>query len=252
MSDSLTLSALANSSPVSIVIPVYNEAENIGLLAQEISVALQDRSYEMIFVDDASTDDTRSRLISLRSDFPNLRILAHRRNAGQSRALYTGILAAHHPLIATLDGDGQNNPADIPLLLEMANQKKLSSHLAMIAGRRVKRQDSAWKRLASRLGNGVRKWLLGDDTDDTGCGLKIFRRDVFVKLPFFDHMHRFLPALVLREGYGVISMDVSHRPRHAGQSKYTNFGRLWVSLFDLMGVLWLKKRSRPSQGFEEY
>ena len=171
-----------------------------------------------------------------------MRVLAHGKNAGQSRAVRTGVLAARAPIVVTLDGDGQNDPADAPRLADHLAAGPAS--LALVGGVRVKRQDSAAKRYASRFANGVRQRLLKDTATDTGCGLKAFRREAFVRLPYFDHIHRFLPALMLREGYEVAFEPVGHRARQAGQSKYTNLGRLWASLSDLLGVMWLNTRSR--------
>jgi glycosyltransferase involved in cell wall biosynthesis len=234
---------------VSIVVPVRDEAGAAAPLAREIAAAFSAVPHEMIFVDDASRDATRAELVALQAELPQLRILAHRRNAGQSRAVRSGVLAARAPVIVTLDGDGQNDPADAPRLARRLAEGP--PELALVGGRRVKRQDSAAKRLASRLGNGVRKRLLRDEADDTGCGLKAMRRDAFLRLPYFDHMHRYLPALMLREGFSVAFETVSHRPRTTGASKYTNLGRLWVSLSDLFGVMWLQSRARNPEGVDE-
>jgi glycosyltransferase involved in cell wall biosynthesis len=169
-------------------------------------------------------------------------VLAHQRNSGQSRAIRSGILAARGPVIVTLDGDGQNDPADGPALVDALVAG--GPELAMVGGERVKRQDSQAKKLASRFGNGIRRRLLRDTARDTGCGLKAFRRDAFLRLPYFDHIHRYLPALMLREGYRTAFLPVGHRPRTTGASKYTNLGRLWASLSDLRGVMWLQSRAR--------
>ncbi len=236
---------------LSVVIPVFNEAENIGVLAAEIDQALGHISYEMIFVNDASTDDTKEKLRALKAEYAALRVISHRHNAGQSRALRTGILAAGAPFIATLDGDGQNDPADIPALYNALIRSAAPDNLAMIGGRRAKRRDSQAKKLASKVGNSVRKYMLKDGADDTGCGLKLFRREAFLRLPYFDHMHRYIPALMQREGYMCEYVDVNHRPRQFGQSKYTNFGRLLVSFADLRGVMWLGRRARNPQGWDE-
>lgn len=227
---------------ISIVVPVRDEEGAAASLALEIAEAFLGRPHEIIFVDDASRDRTRESLTALRGRLPQLRVLSHAANAGQSRAVRTGVLAARGAVIVTLDGDGQNDPADAPRLAEalMAGPPEL----AMVGGRRARRQDSAAKRLASRIGNGARKRLLADGADDTGCGLKAMRRDAFLRLPYFDHMHRYLPALMLREGYRIAFETVGHRPRTSGRSKYTNLGRLWVSLSDLAGVLWLRRRAR--------
>lgn len=233
------------------MLPAYNEGGNLGTLIGEIDAALHDLPHEIIVVDDGSSDDSRDILYGLKSDFPQLRGLMHRQNAGQSRALRTGIIAAHAEIIATLDSDGQNDPADIPALYAKLTRHSAPSNLALVGGRRVKRQDTVGKRLASRIGNGVRKRLLNDGADDTGCGLKLFTRDAFLHLPYFDHMHRYLPALMIREGYVCEFQDVNHRLRGAGQSKYTNLGRLRVSIDDLRGVRWLNRRARQPGGWDE-
>jgi len=228
----------------SVVVPVYNEQENVGPLAAEIADAMDGLAYEMIFVNDASTDGTLDALGQLKSTHKTLRILSHRENAGQSRSVRSGVLAATGEFIATLDGDGQNNPADIPGLIEIMTRKDAPDNLALVGGRRAKRKDTWAKRAASKFGNGVRKWLLKDQADDTGCGLKVFKRAAFLRLPYFDHIHRYIPALMLREGYVIEFADVGHRNRQFGVSKYTNFGRLIVSISDLRGVMWLNRRSR--------
>ncbi|RKQ68887.1 dolichol-phosphate mannosyltransferase [Litorimonas taeanensis] len=241
-----------NAEPrLSVVVPVYNEAENVAQLVEEIAKALFATSYEMIFVNDASTDDTANVLRDLKSQYSELRVLSHRANAGQSRALRTGVLAARSELIATLDGDGQNNPADIPKLRDQILRVDAPKDLMLVGGRRVKRQDSQAKLWASKWANGIRKKLLKDEADDTGCGLKLFKREAFLRLPYFDHIHRYIPALMLREGYKIEFADVSHRARIAGESKYTNFGRLMVSFSDLRGVMWLNSRSRNPKGWDE-
>jgi dolichol-phosphate mannosyltransferase len=227
---------------VSIVVPVFNETGNVGPLAREIAAAFAGQAYEMIFVDDASTDSTRADLIALKAELPSLRVLSHQRNSGQSRSVRTGILAARAAIVVTMDGDGQNDPADAPRLA--ARLVASPDQVALVGGQRVKRQDSLAKKFASKVGNGVRKRLLKDGAEDTGCGLKAFRREAFLRLPYFDHIHRYLPALMIREGYQVAFEPVGHRARMAGASKYTNLGRLWASLSDLLGVMWLNSRSR--------
>jgi dolichol-phosphate mannosyltransferase len=234
---------------ISVVVPVFNEQGAAADLAREIASAFDGVPHEIVFVDDASTDDTTSSLTDLRPAMPQLRVLSHRRNAGQSRAIRTGVLAARAPVIVTLDGDGQNDPADAPRLV--AHLSAAPAGLAMVGGRRAKRQDSAAKRFGSRFANGLRQRLLNDQADDTGCGLKAFRREAFLRLPYFDHMHRFLPALFLREGFEIAFEDVNHRPRTTGRSKYTNLGRLKASVLDLFGVLWLRARTRDSGGARE-
>lgn len=233
----------------SVVVPVFNESGAAPALAREIAAAFGDRSYEMVFVNDASRDDTLALLTALKAEIPQLRVLSHRKNAGQSRSIRTGILAARAAIIVTMDGDGQNDPADAPRLAERL--KAAPPELAMIGGERVKRQDSAAKRFASRFGNGVRNWLLKDGATDTGCGLKAFRREAFLLLPYFDHIHRYLPALMLREGFQIAFEPVNHRHRETGVSKYTNFGRLKASVSDLLGVMWLQTRARNPGGADE-
>jgi dolichol-phosphate mannosyltransferase len=242
-------SAPSGDLEVSVVVPVHDEEGLAGDLAREIAAAFQGRAYEMIFVDDASKDGTLAELTEARKGLPALRILTHRKNAGQSRAIRTGILAARAPIVVTLDGDGQNPPADGPGLLDALQAAPFE--VALVGGRRAKRQDSASKRWASRFANNVRKSLLKDQADDTGCGLKAFRTEAFLRLPYFDHMHRYLPALMIREGYEVRFKDVNHRHRTAGRSKYTNLGRLWAAFSDLRGVMWLNTRARDAGGVEE-
>jgi glycosyltransferase involved in cell wall biosynthesis len=238
---------------ISAVVPVKDEAGNVAPLAREIDAALKPLAqemgaYEIIFVDDGSKDGTGEELKALRAEIPALRVLRHVRNLGQSRGIRTGVMAAKGATIVTLDGDGQNDPADIPKLLAAF---KNDAGLAMVSGVRVKRRDTASRRLASRLGNGLRNLLLNDGAVDTGCGLKAFRRDAYLALPYFDHQHRFLIALMRREGGGVGFVPVGHRPRGAGRSKYTNLGRLMVSISDLLGVRWLIRRHKGPAGTEE-
>ena len=233
---------MAAPPDISVVIPVFDEEGAAPALAREVAQAFVGRSFELIFVDDASRDGTRAVLAGLKREIPQLRVLAHARNAGQSRAIRTGVLGARGAVVVTLDGDGQNDPADAPSLVDALRAGP--PELALVGGERVKRQDSQAKKLASRIGNGVRKRLLGDNANDTGCGLKAFRREAFLRLPYFDHIHRYLPALMQREGYRVEFRPVNHRHRQTGRSKYTNLGRLWASLSDLFGVMWLKSRAR--------
>ena len=233
----------------SVVVPVYNESGAAPALAREIAASFADRAYEMIFVNDASRDDTLDQLTALKVEIPQLRVLSHASNSGQSRAVRTGILAARAPIVVTLDGDGQNDPADAPRLAQAL--KAAPEELAMIGGERVKRQDSAAKKWASKWANGIRKKLLRDEANDTGCGLKAFRREAFLRLPYFDHIHRYIPALMLREGYEVVFEPVNHRHRTTGVSKYTNFGRLKASASDLLGVMWLQSRARNPGGADE-
>ncbi|MDO8900682.1 MAG: glycosyltransferase family 2 protein [Phenylobacterium sp.] len=237
------------SPDISVVVPVFDEEGAAPALAREIATAFSDRNIEIIFVDDASRDATVAVLSDLKRELPQLRLLRHQRNSGQSRAIRTGVMAARAPIIVTLDGDGQNDPADGPALVDAL--AAAGPQVALVGGERVKRQDSRAKKIASRLGNGVRKRLLGDTANDTGCGLKAFRRQAFLELPYFDHIHRYLPALMLREGYQVAFLPVGHRHRQTGASKYTNLGRLWASASDLLGVMWLQSRSRRPQGVDE-
>lgn len=230
---------------LSVVVPVCNEAENIRPLLEEIRTALEGRlDHEVIYVDDGSRDETLTELRDCRYEFPRLRVLVHATGCGQSTAIRSGVKAARAPWIATLDGDGQNDPADIPNLYALVHKTDADPALWLVAGWRKTRRDSGIKRFSSRVANGVRRRLLGDDTPDTGCGLKLFRRDVFLDLPYFDHMHRFLPALVQRAGGRVVSVTVNHRPRSRGHSNYGVFDRLWVGIVDLFGVGWLQRRAR--------
>lgn len=231
---------------ISIVVPVHNEADNILSLIEEIVKAMsQAQAYEIIYVDDGSNDDTAAVLQHALQQVEAMRVISHERSCGQSTAIHTGVKAANYPYIATLDGDGQNDPADIPRLYEVfMRQNSNLNNLWMVAGWRNKRHDSAWRLFSSKVANAVRSRLLGDNTPDTGCGLKVFLRDKFLELPYFDHMHRFLPALILRAGGQVISEPVNHRPRMAGYSKYGTLDRLWVGITDLLGVIWLKQRAK--------
>nr|WP_314438195.1 glycosyltransferase family 2 protein [uncultured Brevundimonas sp.] len=235
---------------ISVVVPVHDESGAAVPLAREIAEAFMGRSFEMIFVDDASRDTTLAELKAVMPELPMLRVLAHGSNAGQSRAVRTGVLAARGGVIVTLDGDGQNPPIDAPRLVDAL--LAAPADVALVGGRRAKRQDSTAKRQASLWANRIRKRLLDDDADDTGCGLKAFRRDVFLRLPYFDHIHRYLPALVIREGYRNQYLDVGHRHRETGRSKYTNWGRLRASLSDLLGVIWLKSRARKPGAVSEF
>jgi dolichol-phosphate mannosyltransferase len=231
---------------LSVVIPVKNEAGNIVPLFEEIRATLEGIiDYEVLFIDDGSQDDTAAEVLALAGIRPQLRLLRHDVSYGQSAAIRTGVRAARGVWIATLDGDGQNDPADIPDLWCIGRSNSLSERV-LIAGYREKRQDAWLKRWASRIANATRRRLLGDDTPDTGCGLKLFSRSLFLELPYFDHMHRFLPALVLREGGNVVSVRVNHRPRRSGVSKYGVLDRLGVGIIDLFGVMWLQRRAaRP-------
>lgn len=231
---------------LSVVVPVYNERDNVLPLIAEIAAALRGKiDFEIVYVDDASSDDTLSMLTAAKAANPELRVLHHLAQSGQSTAVRNGVKAARGAWIATLDGDGQNDPADIPKLLAMRDQS--ADSIKLFAGWRVNRRDSGSKRFASRFANAIRSRLLRDETPDTGCGIKLFEREAFLDLPYFDHMHRYLPALMQRAGWQVKSVPVNHRPRSAGSSKYNNLNRALVGIADLRGVAWLIRRSRRTQ-----
>ena len=226
-----------------VVAPMLDEAEAVEPMVREIAAACAALGpFEAIFVNDGSTDATPARIAAMQAEFPWLREVRHARPCGQSAALLSGVRAARAPVICTIDGDNQNPPGEIPRLVAPLLDGRAG--LGLVAGQRIDRQDTSARRLASRLANRLRAAMLGDDTRDTGCGLKAFPRAVFLALPFFDHMHRYLPALVRREGFEVMRLDVSHRARAAGRSKYTNLGRALVGLSDLLGVWWLLRRRR--------
>lgn len=233
---------------ISVIVPVLNEEKNISGLLEEISkVSGHAPISEIIYVDDGSTDTTLNTLRALRDKYPALRVLSHNRRCGQSAALWAGVKAAGNDLIVTLDGDGQNDPADIIQLYNLYESQEGISPNVMIAGERKKRNDSLSRRMASRFANRLRSKLLNDRTKDTGCSLKLFRRRDYLSLPYFDHMHRFLPALMIREGVKLLHVDVHHRQREFGVSKYGNFSRAMVGVSDLLGVWWLLRRpyARP-------
>lgn len=232
---------------LSVVVPVHNEQDNIGPLVSQIAASLNGTvPFEIIYVDDGSSDLTAQALETAAQHTPALRVLRHDHSAGQSTAIRTGVLAARGRWIATLDGDGQNDPADIPTLLtqavSMAAQR--GDDRVLIAGWRTNRRDTSFTRWQSRIANGVRSRLLRDGTPDTGCGLKVYSRSLFVTLPYFDHMHRFMPALARRAGGAVQSVPVNHRARTRGQSHYGLMNRLWAGLIDMVGVMWLARRAR--------
>jgi dolichol-phosphate mannosyltransferase len=228
---------------LSVVVPVHNEEDNVAPLVGEIVAALRGLvDFEIVYVDDASRDSTLQRLRDLQASTPELRVIRHLGNAGQSTAVRNGVKAARAPWIATLDGDGQNDPADIPKLL--AQRDAAAADIKLFAGWRVNRKDSGSKRWASKWANAIRARMLRDDTPDTGCGIKLFERAAFLDLPYFDHMHRYLPALMQRAGWKTVSVPVHHRHRTAGVSKYNNLNRALVGIRDLRGVAWLIVRSR--------
>lgn len=226
---------------LSIIIPVKDEAENVGAVARELAEILRGEEAEFIFVDDGSTDDTAAALQALKGEIPNLRVLKHAKNADKSRAIRTGARAALGDIFVTMDGDGQNDPRDIVRLIAPLRDDT-SGRLGLVAGVRRRREDTASRRVASKLANSYRRWLLRDAATDTGCGLKAMRRQAFLDLPYFDHLHRFLITLMLREGYEVRFVDVNDRVRLHGRSKYTNLGRALVGVYDLFGVGWLQRR----------
>ena len=232
---------------ISVVVPVHNESQNVVPLLDQIAAAFDtDMPFEAVFVDDCSSDDTVAVLTAYALTHPWLVVLCHRNNCGQSTAVRSGVRQARAIVVATLDGDGQNDPADIPALLARWRSIRQADPATpvLIAGWRARRQDTWVRRVSSRIANGVRARLLGDATPDTGCGLKLFGREDFLALPYFDHMHRFLPALVRRSGGRVESVHVAHRPRAHGQSHYGIHNRLWVGLVDMVGVMWLQRRAR--------
>lgn len=243
MNDDMSTSTTAPT--ISIVVPVRNEADNIAPLIDEIAAALDGRwDYEIVYVDDGSADATAQRLAAIMARRKNVRQIRHEKSSGQSAAVRTGVRAARGPIVATLDGDGQNNPEFLPELI-MAIEKG-EGRIGLAAGQRVGRKDTGFKKFQSRIANKVRSWVLSDGTRDTGCGLKAFRREVFLSLPYFDGLHRFLPALVRREGYDITYVDVIDRLRRSGVSNYGFFDRLWIGIIDLAGVWWLIRRKKST------
>jgi dolichol-phosphate mannosyltransferase len=234
---------------VTVVVPAKNEAGNIAPLVAEIATALQGRAFEIVYVNDGSTDATESELRGLMAQRPWLRQIRHAQSCGQSAAVRTGVLNARAPMIVTLDGDGQNDPAFIPALI--AKLEQTGPRVGLVAGERVGRKSTGFKKLQSRIANGVRGTILKDGTRDSGCGLKAFRRDLFLSLPYFDALHRFMPALVRREGFDVAYVDVVDRPRQHGVSNYGLWDRLWVGILDLFGVWWLIRRRKRVPQYEE-
>jgi dolichol-phosphate mannosyltransferase len=226
---------------ISIVVPVMNEEGSIAPLITDILAAFKNRNFEIIYIDDASTDGTAEALRKMKKTTPNLRILTHSRRFGQSAAIRSGVLAAAAPLIATVDGDGQNPPSDLPRLEEELHANRPG--LILAAGVRVKRKDGRAKRYASVFARMMRRWMLKDNHPDVGCGTKVFDRELFLRLPYFDHQHRFMSALARREGATVLAVPVKHEARKTGRSKYRNFERLMAGVSDIIGVMWLIRRS---------
>ena len=241
--------ASTQSPAVSVVVPVRNEAGNIGPLVAEIAAALAGRRFELIYVNDGSSDATESELRALMRERPWLRQLKHATSSGQSAALRTGVSAARAPIVVTLDGDGQNNPAFLPALVDAL--EKGAPRVGLVAGQRLGRKATGFKRFQSRIANAVRNAVLRDGTRDTGCGLKAFPRELFLRLPYFDGLHRFLPALIKREGRDIAYVDVIDRPRRHGASNYGFWDRLWIGILDLAGVWWLIRRKKPGPEISE-
>ncbi len=239
------------SPELSVVVPVFNEAGNILPLAEEVRAALNGVCrYELIFIDDGSSDSSAAELKQAQAADPNVRLLKHLKRSGKSAALITGFFAARAPWVQTLDGDRQNDPADVARAWKMIHAPMPDPLLGIVAGVRKKRNDGAIKWLSSRIANFVRRNLLRDDTKDTGCGFKLLRVEVAQRMPFFDGMHRFLPALTRRQGYTIMQIPIEDRPRTAGVSKYGFFGRLGAGIFDLFGVFWLMRRGTSSRAEE--
>ncbi len=234
----------------SVVIAVLDEAENVAAVCAEVLDAMAPAApFEVVFVDDGSTDRTPQLLAEIAARDPRVRLVRHERRCGKSQAVRTGVLAARAPWVATLDGDGQNDPADLPTMLEQA--WAASGSAPLVAGVRVRRNDPVSRLIATRIANGFRSAVLGDHCPDTGCGVKVFPRDAFLLLPCFEGMHRFLPALFQRYGHPLINSPVRHRPRQAGKSKYTNWGRALVGIVDIVGVIWLTRRTKAPLRVEE-
>ena len=236
---------------ISVILPAKNEAKNLTSLLKEIANALSNQSAEIIVVDDGSDDDTTSLVARVATELASpCHLIVHPTSCGQSTSVYHGVLEAKGKWIVTLDADGQNDPADIPKLIDKA-QHTFTPHFCII-GHRQKRQDSAWKKFQSRIANNVRQWILNDNTPDTGCGLKLLPRSTFLLLPYFDHMHRYIPALTKRLGGEVVCVPVNHRPRTEGVSNYTAWNRGWAGLIDMMGVRWLMYRTKLDNILDGY
>ena len=238
------VSPLFPAPDVSVVIPARDEAQSIGALIAEIAEALSGIRHEIVVVDDGSTDGTAARVAELAGRMAQIRCLRHASSCGQSAAIRTGVQAARASIIATLDADGQNPPAELPRLVAPFLSAAPDRTLGLVQGQRVGRRDTGWKKIGSRLANAIRGALLKDGVRDSGCGLKAFPREVYLMLPYFDHIHRFMPAMVQREGLRIVTVDVAHRPRMAGRSKYGNLQRALVGIVDLAGAAWLLRRRR--------
>ncbi|WP_394173116.1 glycosyltransferase family 2 protein [Thalassotalea litorea] len=236
---------------ISVVVPAKNEQDNIDPLITEINRALTGHyEYEIVYVDDGSTDETYQRLADIQQNQPNLKIIRHKVSVGQSTAVFNGVKNSQGSLIATLDADGQNDPADLPKLIDAAKAQPQYSHFCIAGYRKNRSGDNSWKRWQSKVANQIRQALLDDETPDTGCGIKVIPRETFIALPYFDHMHRFLPALIKRRGGNIEVIEVNHRPRLSGTSNYSFSNRALVGLVDLFGVIWLKRRYKRAEIIE--
>ena len=233
---------------ISIVIPVFNEDENIRKLAFEVNESLQQYLHEIIFVDDGSNDNTRLEVLNL-NELKQVRLISHEGCQGQSVAMRSGIINAKSNLIATLDGDGQNDPTDLPLMIE--THKKSESNCVLVAGIRHNRKDSFNKKMASKFAKFIRELLFSDSHPDSGCGIRVFDKELFLMMPFFNHMHRFFTILAIRYNANVLGVNVNHRERINGKSKYTNLGRALVGVYDLFGVIWILRRTPKKFEVEE-
>ena len=240
---------MKSSTNISVVVPVKNETGNIESLIEEIDYALQKINYEIIYVNDGSKDNTENELKLILKKNKRLRVINHKESQGQSAALRSGVIASKSSIIATLDGDGQNDPSDLPGMIELFN--KNTKHLVFVGGVRVNRKDGKHRLWASSIAKYSRLFLLKDTHPDSGCGIKIFHKELFLKLPYFDHMHRFLSALAHREEAKIFEYNVKHRERQIGTSNYTNVGRLLVGISDMLGVIWLRKRMPKNKSSEE-
>ena len=240
---------MKQSTDISVVVPVKNESGNIESLIEEIDYALQKLNYEIIYVNDGSKDNTENELKLILNKNKRLRVINHKESQGQSAALRSGVIASQSFIIATLDGDGQNDPSDLTGMIELF--KNNTNHLVFVGGVRVNRKDGMHRLWASSIAKYCRLFFLKDTHPDSGCGIKVFHKELFLKLPYFDHMHRFLSALAYREEAIIMEYNVKHRERQIGTSNYTNFGRLLVGISDILGVIWLRKRMPKNKSSEE-